>query len=211
MPSQDRTRAGQSLPLAAVLALFLAFAATAAAGAETSGTITVRASVDSVLSLTLCDTEASFGAGLNAFGDAPTNTSDVIGATAPSPNPGEGVFYHWTPSCQADGTGKLFEVVAASAWTLAFCATENVGEGASPTITIANRSLKWALKNFPLLTYQDVTGMAHGIGRCDEASPTTLPGSSRSEVFPGHLYLRIDGIDLPGTFYTTVTWGVTPD
>src|SRR6266498_2657313 len=98
MSSQFSTRSRRLALLAAALALLVALVATPMASADTSGEVTVTASVtNESLSLTLCDTEANFGTGLNSHGATPQNTNDAVSATTEGTNPGEGVYYKWIP------------------------------------------------------------------------------------------------------------------
>src|SRR5215211_5609915 len=82
MFSQISIRARYVGPLAATLALLLSIVAVPMARADTIGEGTVTASItNQELSMTLCDTEANFGTGLNSHGAAPQNTTDTIGVT----------------------------------------------------------------------------------------------------------------------------------
>lgn len=211
MTSQASTRSRYGAPLAAALALLAAVAFTPAARADTSGSVEVFAAVVTELSLTLCDGEANFGTGLTSLGATPGGTTDAIGVTDLSAEPGQGVFYHWTPACQAAGTEGFLRVVSTSSWSLTPCATENAGDGASPTLTIANRDLRWGTNTIsPLDTYLSADVGTTAFEPCDAATPITdLPAGSNH--FSVHYYLQVDPSDAPGTFTTTTTWTATPE
>jgi hypothetical protein len=176
--------------LVAALALLGALVLAPAAVADTTGSVTVSASVASELSLTLCDTDADFGDGLTSTGAAPQNTTDAIGVTSPSTVTGGSVYYHWTPDCQVPGVvdtqSRFFRVGSTSSWRLTPCATENGGPGASPTLRIANSDLRWAAN---VATAYGNYAFAHGASAfflCGAANPPTLSGLSGTLDIYGH-------------------------
>jgi hypothetical protein len=194
--------------LASALALFLTIVATPMASADTTGTVTITASVANELSLTLCDTEADFGDGLTFTGRTPSNTNDTIGFTGLSPNPDEGVFYSWTPLCQANATGNFAVVASSTPSILAPCATENTGNGASPTMTLTH-SLRWDAQPAPSTTYADINNVS-SFGPCPGGTGFGFFGSAGTYDLPVHFYLRVDPSDQAGTFSSIVVWTLAP-
>jgi hypothetical protein len=201
------TRTYRVAPLVAALVFLFALVAAPMVSADTTAEVTISASIDSLLSITLCDTEANFGNGLTSIGSAPQNTTDEIGVTSPSGNVNQGVFYSWTPSCQVLGGEKFLKIVSTSSSALFVCATEDIVLGGSPTMSIA-RSLRWDTQSFPDTTYSSADSGAQ-FNVCPAPGPfvNLPPGAVET---PATFYLRVDPSDQAGTFSSTVVWTVTP-
>jgi hypothetical protein len=190
-------------PLAAALALLLALVAPAIASADTAGSVTVTASVaNQSLSLTICDTEANFGSGLDSHGATPTGTSDAVSATAEGTEPGQGVFYRWTPSCQANAAGWFLTVESNISWNFSRCVGAN--SGSNPDLSVDD--LRWSLSS--LSTYEETLGpWVGGFPLCPASPFGTFSGN---DSFSMYYYLRIDDHVGNGTFETVTTWSVSP-
>jgi hypothetical protein len=211
MPIQDLTRSRRITSLVAGLGLLAAAAFAPAARAQSSGTVEVSAEVATILSLTLCDTEANFGTGLTSLGNSPSGTTDLIDVTAPAADPAKGAYYMWTPSCQAEGTGPFVHVVSTSAWSLTMCATENNGTGASPTLKIANGDLRFDVSHENLFgLYDQVQPATMPFVPCEGGAPSPLTGQKGGLVSYGFYYLQVDPSEAPGAFKSTTTWTLTP-
>ena len=202
MTRRDAHHRRHVVPLAA-LVLLIALAAAPAASAETTGEVTVTASVtNQMLSFTLCDTEANFGAGLDSRGAAPTGTTDAVSATAEGTEPGQGVFYRWTPSCQVDGSGWFFAVESNIAWNFNRCVGANTGSNPD----LSGQDLRWSL--FQVATYAEVLApYVGGFSPCPGAPSGPFFGD---DSFSMYYYLRIDDHVGNGTFEAVTTWTVTP-
>lgn len=197
-----------ALALALVLTLsggLAALVAPAAAQDPGTATVSVEASVviPTELSLTLCDSTADFGVGLDYLGTAPTGTGDVIFATAPGdPAQQQGVFYGWTPTC-ADG-GSFFHVESNVPWDSTICATENTG---TSSLKVVNTDLRVSIVK--ATTYAEAVIFGQ-VRTCD--NPATLRGPEQAGTLDAtyYLYLQVDRDDTEGTFQSTTTWTVTP-
>jgi hypothetical protein len=192
--------------LAAVLALLATLSLASAVGAQESGEVTITASVNNrFLTMTLCETTADFGSGLNAKGVTPFETTDNVVATDEGANPGEGVFYRWTPNSEAPpcstGSGIFYFALVDSshAFTMDQCATEN--SGSNLDLSVAGGDLR-AEFDLPPQTFYDAAATIAAVQVC----PTTL-GASYSFGFraiQNHVYLRIDDEVDNGTFDSTL-------
>lgn len=203
MSRPDANRRRHVLPLAA-LVLLAALVAPLPASAETSGEVTVTASItNQMLAFTLCDSEANFGSGLDSRGAAPTGTLDAVSATAEGTEPGQGVFYRWTPSCQVDGSGWFLTVESNISWNFSRCMGPNTGT--NPDLT--DQDLRWSIAH--LSTYADVLGPWVGFFPSCPGFPSGP--FSGDDSFSMYYYLRIDDHVGNGTFETVTTWSVTPD
>jgi hypothetical protein len=211
MPSSNSKQPRCILPLAAALALLAAATFAPAARADTSGSVRVFAQVATELRLTLCDTAANFGTGLNSLGATPSETDDRIDVTSPTVD-GSYLYYLWTPECQWTGSGGPFlEVVSTSPWSATVCATENVGEGASETMKVANGVLRFGL-DFDQ-TAEEVDDHAVPFDLCDDGvadfDPFGVVGAgTRQMAF--YYFLRVGVWDAAGTFSSTTTWTAMP-
>jgi hypothetical protein len=211
MNGQVTTQSRRIALYVAAFALLGALIFAPAMSADTTGSVTVTASVASELSYTLCDTDADFGDGLTSNGAAPQNTTDTVGVTTPSSQTGGSVYYHWTPSCQPIGEGvRFFHVHSSSSWKLTPCATENDGSGASPTLRIANSDLRWGANQPAAISSYANANITNAFALCSAVNPPSLTGLSGTLDIYGHYYLQIAPTDQPGTFATTTTWTLTP-
>jgi hypothetical protein len=121
-----RHRATQALVLMFLAAAIGPLASPRDASAQNAATISVTAVITSVLSISVCDTTANFGNGLNALGATPTQTSDQISHSARGDSSlGQGTIYIWTPSCAVGEWPLKFESTVP--FQVQFCATENTG------------------------------------------------------------------------------------
>ncbi|MGH2532442.1 MAG: hypothetical protein ACRDJW_09060 [Thermomicrobiales bacterium] len=191
--------------LTAVLALLLfgSAAITPAAGAQGSQTVEVTASVDTFLTITLCDLSANFGSGLSAIGSTPQNTTDDIVATSQGTNPGEGVFYRWTPSCQSAEAGNFMNVESNTAWRFAFYGTPNTGT--NPDLTLAD--LRFS--GVDHAAYADVSPASGAFPDCNNP-PAFSPIFTGNSSSPTFYYPRIDDDVSDGSFAVSTTWQVAP-
>jgi hypothetical protein len=204
MNGQKSIRSFRRTPFAAALALLLVLVAAMPVGAETTGSVTVSASVaNQTLSMTICDSEANFGSGLDSRGAAPTGTTDAVVATAEGTEPGQGVFYRWTPSCQANGQGWFLTVESNISWNFSRCMGPNTGT--NPDLT--DQDLRWSISH--LTTYADVLGP--WVGFFPSCPGTSAGPFSGNDSFSMYYYLRIDDHVGNGTFATTTTWTVVPE
>ena len=198
--------------LAVVLALAGAVSLVSTISAEeASSDVTVTATIESLpISLTLCDTTANFGTGLDAIGSAATSV-DQVDSVVGDPALNQGAYYQWTPSC---GVGEAFiTVVSGNPWLGNVCATLG-----SNTSSLDLTDLRYSPTDWVSLssTYDQITSGSHAFSSCPTLTSwldTFLtPGSTGApgtNLFDAWYYLKIDRDDLGGQVNATSTWSVT--
>ena len=200
------------MTLAIVLALAgAASLASITRAADHSDVVNVTASIESLpISITLCDTTADFGTGLDANGSLATSPDAVV-ALAGDEGVGEGAFYQWTPSCGVDEA--FITVVSGNPWTGAVCAVQNTS---TSTLTLDN--LRFSPVPFSNVT--DPYGAADTGSKAFASCPSQTPwldeffnpgtiGGPGVNPYDLYYYLKVDRTDIGGTFTATTTWSVT--
>lgn len=180
----------RALAIALALALFAALAATPSTRAATTGNVDVTANITTFttsLSLSICDTSADFGSGLDAFGNAPTGTADAVQGIPDAAGAPDGALYQWSPSCAA---GASFLTVDSNVnWQGSVCATAG-------TITASG------------LTLDDLTHSMGTFSECTAPTVWSIGGPGLSNIGDNY-FLRVDAGDGEGSFAATTTWDVT--
>ena len=167
---------------------------TSLAGAVTGG-VTASGTNNAKITISIADATADFGTNLDPAGtasDSGDTVADVQGSSGD-----QGSYYVWK-SGGMDVTVKSNKV-----WNGTLAATEN--GGTSSSITIASGALRYAESTEPS-SYTD----------CSSSTAFATTSSSwKSAVSAGvspytHYYcLRVDWVDDPGTFVSTLTYAVT--
>jgi hypothetical protein len=192
LPFQSRRVLLRILALAVVAA---ALVAAPPVSGET-GTVTVSATNNAKITITIADTSAAFGTNLDPSGPASNSTDTVAVYTGSTGN--QGAYYVW----KSGGSGLTVTVRSNRSWNGTVQASENSGTAAS--MTVASGVLRWA-ETEP--TSYSACSSATAFG--------TTAGTWKSNIAKGvnsytlYYCLRVDWDDDPGTFSSTVTYTVT--
>ena len=98
--------------------------------------VSVAGANNAVLTLTIGDPTADLGSNLDPDGTDSDSLDVVFDYQGSSKD--QGTYYLWTPN----GTGNNIEVKSNRAWNGTVVATENLGAGASDTITIESGAVE---------------------------------------------------------------------
>jgi hypothetical protein len=211
--------------LVAAIGFFAVLAGAPAASADTAGQVDVTGGVVDLnpITLTLCDTDASFGTNLDANGAA-SNSGDGIGVIHGDPAQNQGAVYQWDPACSSQP--GLIQVSAPRTWTGTVCASENVG---SSSLSVAGGNLRYSpyawtsyIGSQPEATIYDyATGTNYTAAFVDCGSGTTDwttwncsvgfasgCGAAGLSNHNFHFYLRVDRTTTAGNLDATTTWTV---
>ena len=152
----------------------------------------------STITVTISDTSAEFGSNLDPSGVG-SNSSDSVVAYASSGGV-EGAYYVWRDQ---SGAGLTVTVKSNLPWSGTTIATENTGT--SPSMTVASGVWRYSEGSEPA-SYTDCAG----------ATVLTLTAATWKSSVPAginpytHYHcLRIDWIDDPGGFVSSLTYEVT--
>ena len=163
---------------------------------QDSGTDTTTA--PPTINISISDTSAEFGTNLVPTAVS-SNSSDTVAAYAGSVG-NQGTYYVWLSQ---SSTGVSVTVKSNLSWSATTAASEN--SGTSPSMTVASGVWRYSEGALPT-SYSDCSGAT---------ALTTTTDIWKSSVPPGvsphvHYYcLRVDWIDDPGTFISTITYEVT--
>ncbi|HEY7030656.1 MAG TPA: hypothetical protein VH482_04970 [Thermomicrobiales bacterium] len=219
------TRYRRLTALAATVGIFALIAGAPAASADTSGQVHVTGGVVNLnpITLTLCDTEASFGTNLDANGAA-SNSGDGIGAIHGNPALNQGAVYQWDPACTSQPA--LLQVIAPLTWTGSVCATQGAG---TSSLSVAAGDLRYSpyawtsyigpepesnVYGYATGTSYTASFAACGSGATDWTAWNCSVGFASGCGAAGlsnhnfHFYLRVDRTTTAGDFDATTTWTV---
>jgi hypothetical protein len=191
-----RHRAGAlALVMAAAVALF---GLTTPAGADTggTGTVTVTATNNAELVMTIADTSAAYGTALQPDG---SGTGGEIGAVTGS-SASQGAYYIWTPA-----TVPNFTVRSNKPWSGTVSASENpTGSGASASLTVASGALRRCTA-----APADYAAASSCTAFTTSAASWASSVAKGTSTYTHYVALRIDWNDDPGTFSSNVVYSVT--
>ncbi len=203
MAAMSFTRFRQRAALSFVATMLLATMLAPAARAQQTATISVSAVITSGMSISVCDTTANFGNGLNAFGASPTQTDDqVIHSARGNTSLGQGTIYIWKPSCSAGEA--LLQFDGSVPFQVQVCATENTG---TSTLSIAQGDL--GLGYSSSFTGTPTYDFANSSVKFSTSCRLVAAGAAGSGSIFLAFTLRIDLADLAGTFNSTTTWVIS--
>jgi hypothetical protein len=184
-------KSSRSAALAGLLAA-LSLATLAAPASADSGAVTVTATNNAKLTMTIGAPSANFGSALDPTG---AGTSGQVSATA-SGSGDQGVYYVWSPS------GALVTVKSNKTWNGTVQASENSGSATS--LSVASGALRFD-------SSAPSTYAAASTASAFSATPATWQQNHAkgSSSFTYNYLLRVDWSDDPGTFSSTVTYSAT--
>jgi hypothetical protein len=184
-------KSSRSAALATLLAA-LSLATLAAPASADSGAVTVTATNNAKLTMTIGTPSAHFGSALDPTG---AGTAGQVSATAPGSGD-QGVYYVWSPS------GALVTVKSNKTWNGTVQASENSGSATS--LSVASGALRFDASN-------PSTYAAASTASAFATTPTTWQQNHTkgSSSFTYNYLLRVDWSDDPGTFTSTVTYSAT--
>lgn len=175
-----------------VLALPIALPASAQTG---TGSVSVQATNNAAITLSVSDGTADFGTNLDPLGS--TSNSDDIGGVVSFQGP-DGSYYLWS----SEGNGVMITVRSNKSWTGTIVASPNIGT--SPSMSIESGVLRYSASAPG--SYFDVA-LAPSLttsGISFEAA-----GTKGVNTYTHFYALRVDWRDDPGTFVSSVTYTAT--
>jgi hypothetical protein len=208
--SMQAASLSRSLSLALVPALLATLTFVGVARADTTGNITVEATVEALPSITLefCDdTDVQFGATLNAEGQ-PAGSGDNV--TAIPGGEGVGAYYGWTPTCTS-GPTKLLKVTSTAPWSGTVCLASQSG---TSSLNAAGDDLRWSqYEPGAIGGYSAVAGNSAAFQLCSDGAPDWISAlcmcaNAGTHEINAYFYLQVDWDETPGTYAATTVWSV---
>jgi len=182
--------------LLAVLLAVTSVLATAAPAQAAQGTVTVTATVNAAITISLSKSSAPFGTTLEPGGTDSNSGDTVVDFQSSSSN--QGSYYVW----KAGGSGMTVTVQSNKTWNGTIAASENSGTSAS--MTIASGVLRYS-SSAPA-SYNEA---ANGAAFTTDPDVWQTNHPKGTSYFTFYYSLRVDWDDDPGTFASTVTYFVT--
>jgi len=182
--------------LLAVLLAVTSVLATAAPAQAAQGTVTVTATVNAAITISLSKSSAPFGTTLEPGGTDSNSGDTVVDFQSSSSN--QGSYYVW----KADGSGMTVTVQSNKTWNGTIAASEN--SGTSSSMTIASGVLRYA--STAPTSYAEAAAETAFTTSAAAWQTNHAKGRSAHTFFYS---LRVDWDDDPGTFASTVTYQVS--
>lgn len=189
-------RAGRALIAAGVIAVPLLIAALPASADPGSGSVSVQATNNSAITLSVSDGSADFGSNLDPLG-TDSNSSDR--GQVSDFQSDSGSYYVWR---SGGGNGVVVTVKSNKSWTGSVSASPNTGT--SRSLTIESGALRYNTSS-----PRDYWDAALSPAFSTSGTDFEVTGTKGVHTYNYFYNLRVNWDDDPGTLSSTVTYSAT--